>query len=69
MSIKEQLHQKIESMTAAQLEWLDRVLLETDAEVERKLRLLDELAAPMLDEDITAFKQAVARQPWRSEAK
>lgn len=68
MTLKQKIHERIEALSDAQLEWLDHVLLESDAEVERKPRLLEEFAAPMPEDDIIAFKEAVARRPWRSEA-
>ncbi len=69
MSIKEKLHQKIDTMTEANLEWLNGIL-ETeeypDVRVQRtpedmnEIRaLLKELSAPMSLEQKTAFNEAM----------
>jgi hypothetical protein len=69
MSIKEKLHQKIDNMTEANLEWLNGILeteeypdvrvQRTPEEMDEIRSLLKELSAPMTIEQKTAFNEAM----------
>ena len=69
MSIKEKLHQKIDTMTEANLEWLNTILeteeypdvrvQRTPEEMDEIRSLLKELSAPMTIEQKTAFNEAM----------
>ena len=69
MSIKEKLHQKIDTMTEANLEWLNTILeteeypdvrvQRTPEEMNEIKSLLKELSAPMTLEQKTAFNEAM----------
>ena len=71
MSIKELLHQKIETMTPDNLAWLNTVLEQHDYPDVRVKRtpedmqeintLLSELAAPMTIEEKATFNEAMQR--------
>ncbi len=71
MSIKEQLHQKIEMMSPERIEWLNSILEPQeypDVRVERSPEemqeikaLLSELAAPMTTEEKNLFNAAMKR--------
>lgn len=71
MSIKEQLHQKIEMMSPERIEWLNSILESQeypDVRVERSPEemqeikaLLAELAAPMTTEEKNLFNAAMKR--------
>jgi hypothetical protein len=69
MSIKEKLHQKIDTMTEVNLEWLNGILeteeypdvrvQRTPEEMNEIRSLLKELSAPMTIEQKTAFNEAM----------
>ncbi len=71
MSTKEQLHQKIETMSSERIEWLNKILESyeyPDVRVERSPEemqeiktLLAELAAPMTTEEKNLFNAAMQR--------
>lgn len=73
MSIKEKLQLKIESMSQADLEWLQQMLeqqeypdvrVERSAEqTERMIRAARELGEPT-DTDMTEFNKALQRRSW-----
>jgi hypothetical protein len=65
MSIKEKLHQKIDTMTEADLEWLQRILEQHRRE---NLKRLARELADSTKEERTAFMENTQRTPWSSRA-
>ena len=73
MSIKEKLQLKIESMSQADLEWLQQMLEQQDypdvrvgrsaEQTERMIRAARELGEPT-DTNMTEFNQALQHRPW-----
>ncbi len=74
MSVKEKLLERIESMTQADLEWLDSVLeahdypdIRVDYSEEKRLEMIDileKLGAPS-DTDMTEFNNSIQRRSWK----
>ncbi len=61
MSIKEKLHQKIETMTEADLEWLQSILEQHRRE---NLKRLARELGESTEEERAAFMENVQRNPW-----
>ena len=69
MTLKQKLHERIESLSESELEWLNTMLENNeypDVRVKRSPEemaeiksLLQELAAPMTAEETTAFNEAM----------
>jgi hypothetical protein len=65
MSIKEKLHQKIDTMTEADLEWLQRILEQHRRE---NLKKLARELADSTEEERAAFMENIQRTPWSARA-
>ncbi len=65
MSIKEKLHHKIETMTEADLEWLQGILEQHRRE---NLKRLARELGESTEEERAAFMENVQRNPWSSRA-
>jgi hypothetical protein len=73
MSIKEQLHQKIETMSPENLEWLNKILesheypdvriKRSPEKIEAMIKAAQELGEPS-ETDMTEFDQAMQRRSW-----
>ena len=61
MSVKEQLREKIEKMSEAELEWLNQILLQHRRE---NLKRLARELADSTEEERTAFMENLQRRPW-----
>ena len=61
MSVKEHLHEKIEKMSEAELEWLNQILLQHRRE---NLKRLARELADSTEEERTAFMENLQRRPW-----
>lgn len=63
MTIKEKIIKHLDTLDDARLKALEEDLGLTDHDLEDEFRLLDELAAPMGEEERAAFNEAVRRRP------
>ena len=61
MSVKEQLREKIEKMSEAELEWLNQILLQHRRE---NLKRLARELADSTEEERAAFMENLQRSPW-----
>ena len=64
MTVKEKILERLEAMDEVQLTALERYLQSPEyVKLEEEFRLLDELAAPMSEEDKAVFEEATRRRP------
>ncbi len=61
MSVKEHLHEKIEKMSQAELEWLNQILLQHRRE---NLKRLARELADSTEEERAVFMENLQRRPW-----
>ncbi len=63
MTTKERIIRHLDTLDEARLTALEKDLGIVERDLEKEFRLLDELAAPMGEEERTAFNGAVRRRP------
>ena len=63
MTTKEKIIKHLDTLDESRLAALEKDLGIVDRDLEEEFRLLDELAAPMGEEESAAFNEAVRRRP------